>query len=106
MDKEELGNPLPDDMWIELTTKERRERLFDAGIQFFEESNLDDIWEGLNEEEKKKVISAGSMPLGCIDWNTLSMEQLVAYLEIKHMFSSTGESFAINRLIEFYKKYK
>jgi len=43
---------------------------------------------------------------GFIDWNTLSMDQLVSYLERKHYFGSSGESLAINKLIEFYKKYK
>lgn len=104
MDKD--GYVDSDDMWFELPTKERRERLFEAGVQFFEESNLDSIWQNLSESKKKEVLSCGLMPLGCIDWNKLSLDQLVAYLEEKHQFSSRGESFAINRLIEYYKEHK
>ncbi len=38
-----------------------------------------------------------------VDWNNYSMDELVEYLENKYMFSSSGDAFAINKLIEFYK---
>lgn len=41
-----------------------------------------------------------------IDWNKLSLDEMVKYLENKHMFSSTGESKCIFELIEFYQKNK
>ena len=43
---------------------------------------------------------------GFIDWKKLSLDQLANYLKKKYMFSSTGEAFAINRLIKFYKDHK
>jgi len=46
------------------------------------------------------------LPLGWLDWNTLSLDEMVDYLEKKHMFSSTGESKCIFELIDFYKKNK
>ena len=52
-------------------------------------------------EKNKEVLK-----IGFLDWNTLTLDQMVEYLEDKHKFSSTGESLCIYRLIEFYKKHK
>jgi len=41
---------------------------------------------------------------GFLDWNTLTLEQMVEYLEKKYQFSSTGEAKCIFSLIEFYKE--
>lgn len=38
------------------------------------------------------------------DWNTLEMDKLVKYLEDKYMYHSSGDAFAINKLIEFYRE--
>lgn len=43
---------------------------------------------------------------GLLDWNTLSLDEMVEYLRKKHMFSSTGESLCIYYLIDFYDKNK
>jgi hypothetical protein len=52
-------------------------------------------------EQNKKTLS-----IGFLDWNTLTLDQMVEYLEEKHKFSSTGEAKCIFELIEFYKKHK
>lgn len=44
------------------------------------------------------------LPDGWLDWNKLSLEEMVKYLENKHMVSSTGESRCIFELISFYKE--
>ena len=46
------------------------------------------------------------LPDGWLDWNTLSLDEMVEYLRKKHMVSSTGESKCIYELIEFYEKNK
>lgn len=95
-----------DDYWRELDTNEKKERLAGFGFTIFEETIPDYHWSLLNEDEKKKVLASAPPITGIIDWNKLSMDQLVAYLENKHNFSSTGESYAIFKLIKFYKEHK
>jgi len=46
------------------------------------------------------------LPEGWLDWNTLTLDQMVEYLEEKYRFSSSGEALCIFRLIEFYEKNK
>jgi hypothetical protein len=46
------------------------------------------------------------LPEGWFDWNTLSLDQMVSYLEKKYMFLSSGDAKCIMELIEFYKKHK
>ena len=41
-----------------------------------------------------------------IDWNELSMEEMVHHLKTKHAFSSSGESLCIFKLIEFWEDNK
>jgi hypothetical protein len=43
---------------------------------------------------------------GFVDWNQYSLDELADYLSKKHMFSSSGESLAIYKLIEFYRNNK
>ena len=52
-----------------------------------------------------KVILS-KLPDGWIDWNTLTLDQMVEHLENKYKFDSSGDSLCIYRLIEFYKKHK
>lgn len=52
-------------------------------------------------EENKKLLKDVTF-----DWNTLTMDKCVEYLEKKHMFNSSGESFCIMTLIAEYKKIK
>lgn len=47
-----------------------------------------------------------ALQAGFFDWNVLTLDQMVEYLEDKHRFSSTGESKCIYHLIEFYKNHK
>jgi hypothetical protein len=46
------------------------------------------------------------LPEGWLNWNTLSLDQMVEYLRKKYMFSSTGDAKCIYHLIEFYDKHK
>ena len=43
---------------------------------------------------------------GLVDFNKKEIDELCEYLENKHKYSSSGESHAIFRLIDFYKKWK
>lgn len=58
----------------------------------------------LTKEQLEK--NKESLKVGFLDWNTLTLDQMVEYLEEKHKFSSTGEAKCIFELIEFYKKHK
>lgn len=66
--------------------------------------------ENLNEAEKPQLnigaVSGSALPDGWLDWNTLSLDQMVEYLRQKYMFSSSGEAKCIYHLIEFYDKHK
>jgi len=46
------------------------------------------------------------VPEGWLDWNTLSLDQMVEHLRNKYEYSSTGDAMCIHRLIEFYEKNK
>lgn len=46
------------------------------------------------------------LPEGWMDWNKLSLDQMVEYLKNKYMFSSSGDAKCIYHLIEFYEKNK
>jgi len=46
------------------------------------------------------------LPKGWLDWNTLSLDQMVEYLRQKYMIDSSGDAKCIYHLIEFYDKYK
>ena len=41
-----------------------------------------------------------SLPGGFIDWNTLSLDEMVKYLKEKYMFSSTGDAKCIHGYLE------
>ena len=43
---------------------------------------------------------------GWLDWNTLSLDEMVEYLRNKYMVSNTGDAKCINSLIDFYDKNK
>lgn len=47
-----------------------------------------------------------NLPKGIIDWNTLSLDEMVEYLKEKYKFSSTGDAKCIHHLIEFYESKK
>jgi len=52
------------------------------------------------------AVSGSALPEGWLDWNTLSLDQMVEYLRKKYMFSSSGDAKCIYHLIEFYDKHK
>ena len=66
--------------------------------------------ENLNEPEKPQLnigaVSGSALPDGWMDWNTLSLDQMVEHLRKKYMFSSSGDAKCIYHLIEFYDKHK
>lgn len=53
-----------------------------------------------NEKEAPVV------PEGWLDWNTLSLDEMVEYLRKKYAISSTGDAKCIYHLIEFYDEHK
>jgi hypothetical protein len=63
-----------------------------------------------NEEQNpplsKGDVSGSALPEGWVDWNTLSIDQMVEYLRNKYMFSSSGDAKCIYHLIDFYEKHK
>lgn len=66
--------------------------------------------ENLNTEEPANsdlgAVSGSALPEGWLDWNTLSLDQMVEHLREKYMFSSSGDAKCIYHLIEFYDKHK
>jgi hypothetical protein len=66
--------------------------------------------ENLNEAEKPALstgdVSGSDLPDGWLDWNTLSLDQMVEHLRQKFMFSSSGDAKCIYHLIEFYDTHK
>ena len=66
--------------------------------------------ENLNTEETANsdlgAVSCSALPDDWMDWNTLSLDQMVEHLRKKYMFSSSGDAKCIYHLIEFYDKHK
>ena len=66
--------------------------------------------QNLNEPQNQQLniagVSGSALPEGWIDWNTLSLDQMVEYLRKKYMFSSSADAKCIYHLIEFYDKHK
>lgn len=61
----------------------------------------------MNEEKiDLKNDNTNALPEGWLDWNTLTLEQMVDYLRKKYKFSSSGDAKCIYHLIEFYDKHK
>jgi hypothetical protein len=52
------------------------------------------------------AVSGSALPDGWMDWNTLSLDQMVEHLRKKYMFISSGDAKCIYHLIEFYDKHK
>lgn len=46
------------------------------------------------------------MPEGWMDWNTLSLNEMVEYLRDKYCIHSSGDAKCIMSLIDYYDKYK
>jgi hypothetical protein len=51
-------------------------------------------------------VSSSALPDALLDWNTLSLDQMVENLRQKYMFSSSGDAKCIHHLIGFYDKHK
>ncbi len=65
--------------------------------------------ENFNTEETDSdlgAVSGNALPEGWLDWNTLSLDQMVEHLRNKYMFDSSGDAKCIYHLIEFYDKHK
>ena len=66
--------------------------------------------QNLNTEETANsdlgAVSCSALPDGWVDWNTLSLDQMVEHLRKKYMFISSGDAKCIYHLIEFYDKHK
>jgi hypothetical protein len=66
--------------------------------------------QNLNNADNQQLniagVSGSALPEGWMDWNTLSLDQMVEYLRKKYMFSSSGDAKCIYHLIEFYDNHK
>lgn len=66
--------------------------------------------QNLSEPQNQKLniadVSGSTLPDCLMDWNTLSLDQMVECLRKKYMFSSSGDAKCIYHLIEFYDKHK
>lgn len=62
--------------------------------------------ENAKEPSCLATVSGSALPEGWLDWNTLSLDQMVEYLKQKYRFSSSGDAKCIYHLIEFYDKHK
>lgn len=59
------------------------------------------------KKKNHKPGAVGSiLPEGWMDWNALSLEQMVEYLREKYKYDSSGDAKCIYSLIEFYDKHK
>ena len=74
---------ISEDIWNELTTQEKKERL-------------------LSKEEQDRIFEES----GFIDMNQISLDALADYLEKKYMWDSLGDGYAILKFVDFYKKHK
>lgn len=74
---------ISDDIWSELTTQEKRERL-------------------LSKEEQDEIFKKS----GFIDMNKISLDVLADYLEKEYMYDSLGDGYAILKFVDFYRKNK
>ena len=74
---------ISEDIWNELTTQEKKERL-------------------LSKEEQDELFQKS----GFIDMNQISLDVLADYLEKKYMWDSLGDGYAILKFVDFYKKHK
>jgi len=74
---------ISEDIWSELTTQEKKERL-------------------LSKEEQDELFQKS----GFIDMNQISLDVLADYLEKKYMWDSLGDGYAILKFVDFYKKHK
>ena len=66
--------------------------------------------QNLNEVQNQQLniagVSGSALPNGWMDWNKLTLDQMVEYLRKKYMFSSSGDAKCIYHLIEFYDNHK
>lgn len=74
---------ISEDIWCELTTQEKKERL-------------------LPKEEQDRIFKES----GFIDMNQISLDVLADYLEKEYMWDSLGDGYAILKFVDFYKKHK
>ena len=66
--------------------------------------------QNLNNADNQQLniagVSCSDLPEGWMDWNTLSLDQMVEYLRKKYRFISSGDAKCIYHLIEFYDNHK
>ena len=65
-----------------------------------------DVISSIENGFKGDDVRGSALPEGWLDWNTLSLDQMVQHLRQKYMFSSSGDAKCIYHLIEFYDKHK
>jgi hypothetical protein len=60
----------------------------------------------MKKNGKKSINNEIKLPAGWLDWNILTLDQMVNHLEQEFKYSSTGTAKCIHHLIEFYKQNK
>lgn len=60
----------------------------------------------VNANSDLGAVSGSALPNGWMDWNKLTLDEMVEYLRNKYMFSSSGDAKCIYHLIEFYDNHK
>jgi len=62
--------------------------------------------EALKQKCNIGAVSGSALPNGWMDWNKLTLDEMVEYLRNKYMFNSSGDAKCIYHLIEFYDNHK
>lgn len=99
--KDYIKNPTEE---IRTDLKKQIKTLLLGGENYYTE---EDIWNELSTKEKEERLNGtDTLPEGWFNWNSLSLDDMVEYLRNKYKFSSSGDALCIYRLIEFYDKNK
>lgn len=86
--------------------KELKEFCRSKGLEEREAAYLIGLFTKHEPALRQTPVSGSALPDGWMDWNTLSIDQMVEHLRKKYMFSSSGDAKCIYHLIEFYDKHK
>lgn len=64
----------------------------------------EDIWNELTTKEKEdRINGVDDIPFGFIDLNKISLGDIAEYLTKKYQFQSTGDAHFILKMVDFYK---
>lgn len=92
-----------------LLEKVERAIQFGTWLTSHDEDTVRQMYEDYSKGKRRALSLSGdgsALPDGWMDWNTLSLYQMVEHLRKKFMFSSSGDAKCILHLIEFYDKHR